>query len=210
MKQRGRDMELEFEGNTITFEKELSKLDKLALDFAKCLKDSKIENVFLSGYVAILFGRNRSSEDVDCICMPVSFDRFAEFWGGVQDDFECIITKDMENGFNEYLKKGTALRFSRKGKFIPNVEMKFATTDMHFKAIYNSLEVIVNERKLNIAPFEQQIAYKLFMGSEKDIEDARFLFKLFEEHLDTAKLITYFEALEVPKGKINEYLGWSY
>jgi hypothetical protein len=203
-------MELEFEGNTITFEKELSKLDELALDFAEGLRDSEIEHVFLSGYVPILFGRNRSSEDVDCICMPISFEQFTRFWEKMEKDFECIITKVMENAFNEYLRKGTALRFSKKGKFIPNVEFKFATTDMHFKAIYNSLEVIINGRKLNIAPFEGQIAYKLFMGSEKDIEDGRFLFKLFEEHLDKVKLITYLEALEVPKGTVREYLGWSY
>ena len=203
-------MELEYEERVITFNKELSRLDEMALKFSDQLLALDIKYVFLSGYVAILFGRNRQSEDVDCICKPFSYEEFMEFWELISEDFDCIITSDVEGAYNEYLKTGIALRFANKGKIIPNVEMKFATTDMHFQAIYNSLEVIVNERKLNIAPFEQQIAYKLFMGSEKDIEDARFLFKLFEEHIDKAKLITYLEALEVPKGNVKEYLGWSY
>ena len=203
-------MEMEFEGRQITLNKELSKLDELALRFSDCLNALEIENVFLSGYVAILFGRNRASEDVDCICKPISYERFVKFWELISEDLECIITSNIEDAYNEYLKSGTALRFANKGKFIPNVEMKFATTAMHKKALSDSLEVILNGRKLHIAPFEQQIAFKLYMGSEKDIEDARFLFKLFEENLDKIELITYFEALKVPKGNVKMYLGWSY
>lgn len=46
------------------------------------------------------------------------------------------------------------------------------------------MSVIIGERSLFISSLELQIAYKLFLGSEKDIEDARFLFRLFAENID--------------------------
>ena len=58
-------MELKFSGNKIVFEKELNKLDKFVIDFTSILNKLDIRYVIVSGYVAILFGRNRSSEDID-------------------------------------------------------------------------------------------------------------------------------------------------
>jgi hypothetical protein len=92
---------------------------------------------------------------------------------------------------------------------IPNVEMKFTTSDMHRVALSTPLEVIVNGRQMPISPLEPQIAYKLFMGSEKDIEDARFLFKLFDEYLDKSRLTNYLESLRVSLPLARRYLGWS-
>ena len=80
---------------------------------------------------------------------------------------------------------------------------------MHREALTHSLDVTVNERHIPISPLEQQIAYKLFMASEKDIEDARFLFKLFQENLEMGKLSSYLASLEVPLEKARRYLGWS-
>jgi hypothetical protein len=47
------------------------------------------------------------------------------------------------------------------------------------------------------------------MTSEKDIEDARFLYKLFEEHLNKSKLIEYIEHLKLDINNAKNYLGWS-
>lgn len=202
-------MEITFEDNVVSFTKVLSKLDELALCFSESLSKAGIKHVFLSGYLAILFGRNRASEDIDVVCERVTFEIFTGFWKDIHETFECIITSDIKTAFDDYLSKGTALRFARKGKFIPNVEMKFETTELHKKALLESLKVVVNGRNLPISPLEQQIAYKLYMRSEKDIEDARFLFKLFEENLDKEELIKHLEALEVSKTLAKQYLGWS-
>ena len=99
-------MEMEFEGRQITLNKELSKLDELALRFSDCLNALEIENVFLSGYVAILFGRNRASEAVDCICKPISYERFVKFWELISEDLECIITSNIEDAYKELTAKG--------------------------------------------------------------------------------------------------------
>ena len=57
-------MEIEFKGNKIKFNKELNELDKFVLKFVAVLERLKIKYVLISGYVAILFGRSRSSENI--------------------------------------------------------------------------------------------------------------------------------------------------
>jgi hypothetical protein len=201
-------MEIKFQGRHLSFDKELNTLDELALHFSEKLNKVGIKHVFLSGYVAILFGRNRTSEDIDVVCKTVPFNTFAKFWDDVHESLECIITSNVRIAYDNYLKKGTAVRFAHRGKFIPNIEMKFATTGMHKEALSHDIKVVVNGVKLSIPSFEQQIAYKLFMGSEKDIEDARFLFKLFEQNLDKQKLVVYLKTLNVSLELSKRYLGW--
>ncbi len=202
-------MDLEFEDNKIILEKELNELDELALYFSEQLTSLDISHVFLSGYVAILFGRNRASEDIDVICNPIPYDRFKHLWDNVYDTLECIITSDPEDAFNNYLSDKIAIRFAYKGEIIPNIEMKFASNVMHKEAIENAINVVLNGRHIPISPLESQIAYKLFMRSEKDIEDARFLFKLFEEQLKKKELLAFIKALQVPEDKARYFLGWS-
>lgn len=203
------DMEIDFRDRRISFARELSKLDELALHFSERLTSSGIKHVFLSGYIAILFGRNRMSEDIDVVCEVVPFETFDTFWKDIHKTLDCIITSDAKKAYDDYLNKELAVRFAQKGEFIPNVEMKFKSTQMHNEALSLALDVVVNERHIPISPLEQQIAYKLFMASEKDIEDARFLFKLFHENLEMGKLSSYLDSLEVPLEKARRYLGWS-
>lgn len=202
-------MKIEFEGRTISFDKEDNKLDELAFSFSSILSELDIAHVFVSGYVVILFGRNRTSEDIDLICEEISYDDFRQLWVAIDDEFECIITSDLDDAYHGYLNDKMPLRFAREGEIIPNIEMKFERTGMHRKALEESVDVHVNDEHIPISPLEQQIAYKLFMASEKDLEDARFLFKLFEEHLDSGKLLKYIDELEIPLDEAKYYLGWS-
>ena len=57
------------------------------------------------------------------------------------------------------------------------MEMKFVKTGIDARTLDNSIELVVNKNRLLISPLEIQMSYKLFLGSEKYIEDARFLFK---------------------------------
>lgn len=201
-------MEIEFDENHIIFSKELNKLDEMALRFSKVLSELGIKHVFLSGYIPILFGRNRASEDIDMVCEKISPDAYRELWAGINKDFECIITDDEKESYEKYLVKNTALRFALKGELIPNIELKFTRTELHEMALNEPLIVELNGNIIPISPLEQQIAYKLYMASEKDIEDARFLFKLFEEHLNKIKLIDIIEGLEIDPADAKTKLGW--
>jgi hypothetical protein len=184
-------MEIEFIKGEFFFNKELNHLDKLAREFSKLLTDHEIGHVFVSGYVAILFGRNRSSEYIDLICERVSINRFIKLWNDCTKKFECIITDDPKKAYHEYLLNETAIRFARKNEIIPNIELKFPLKDLDKWTLNNKLRVLCNDAEIYISPIELQIAYKLFLSSEKDIEDAEYLYILFKEKLDM-EILQYF------------------
>ena len=171
-------------------EKHLSKLDKFTFDFIKIL-EKHAKYVIISGYVAILFGRNRSSEDVDIFIEKIDRKIFNKIWEEIYDEFECINTNDVKDAYDNYLSDGLALRFAKKNTFIPNIELKFPKVDLDVWTLYESKKVILNKKTLYIAPLELEIPYKLFLGSEKDIEDAMHLFDLFKDYLDIKTLTEF-------------------
>ncbi len=78
--------------------------------------------------------------------------------------------------------------------------------DLDNWVLKNGKQVLLNSHILRISPIELQIAYKLFLQSEKDIEDARHLYQLFKEKLDK-KLLSEFLLKLDKKGMFNRYLA---
>ena len=66
--------------------------------------------------------------------------------------------------------------------------------------------VIFNNEKLNTSEIELQIAFKLKLGSEKDFEDARHLYKVFKGQLNNSLLAAHIAELGV--GKEAERILW--
>ena len=66
-------MEIEYLENGFKFEKELNQLDEFTIEFCSILNELKLNYVVVSGYIAILFGRNRASEDIDIIVEKMDF-----------------------------------------------------------------------------------------------------------------------------------------
>ena len=48
-----------------------------------------------------------------------------------------------------------------------------------------------------IANIEEQIAYKLYLGSEKDIEDAVYLYEIFKENINVSLLDHFCRKLNI-------------
>ncbi|RLE45397.1 hypothetical protein DRJ22_04455 [Candidatus Woesearchaeota archaeon] len=190
-------MEINFSKSEIKFEKGLNSLDKFVIDFTSILNRLNIKYVLVSGYVSILFGRNRSSEDIDMFIERLDFKRFQLLWNELNNVFECIITTDVNEAYNEYLTKDYALRFSKKSRFIPNIEIKFPKIDLDKWALDNRKRVVFNNHTVFISSLELQISFKLYLGSEKDIEDARFLYNLFKENLDMPLLKEFNQKLKI-------------
>jgi len=161
-------MEIKITKEKIEFEKELNNLDMLVFDFVRALEGFDIEYVLVSGYVSILFGRSRSSEDIDIIVERIDQSLFNTLWNELSKKFECIITKDKNDAYKDYLLTGHSIRFSRKNEFIPNIEIKFPKVELDAWTLRNRKRVILNEQILYISPIELQIPFKLFLGSEKD------------------------------------------
>ena len=188
----------------IVVEKEsISPEDELALKFASALEKFGVEYAVVAGYIAILFGRARRSDDVDFIAKQVSEEDFLLLCFSLKEDFEilqCSVEDpaSVRRAYREYLLKGYALRFALREALIPNVEFKFARTELQKYAIDHAYQVIlVNRGAIRIAPLELQIAYKLKLGSEKDISDAVFLYALFEEALSEEELERWARELRV-------------
>ncbi len=200
-------MEIDIKNDKIIFNRELSLLDRFVLDFTDYLIKCNIKYVIISGYVAILFGRSRISEDVDILIEHISFENFLRFWSGIDKHYECLNTANPYEAYNDYLENHHALRIAKKGNFIPNVELKFVKNDLDRYSLENRRLVKIAARSLYISPLELQIPYKLFLGSEKDIEDARFLFKLFKDRLNIALLRMFLTELKVPDNDAKIYLG---
>lgn len=94
-------MEIDVSGDQITLDKELNDLDKLAIDFVRILDSSGIRYVLVSGYVAILFGRSRSSEDIDVMVEKMSEEQFLELSDKITKSFDCIITDNPKSAYEK-------------------------------------------------------------------------------------------------------------
>ncbi|MDO9096749.1 MAG: hypothetical protein Q7U60_01310 [Candidatus Methanoperedens sp.] len=200
-------MEIEFKEDKIIFDRELSLLDSFVLSFTEHLETNNIKYVIISGYVAILFGRSRISEDVDIFIEHLSFEKFLKFWSGIEQSYECLNTGNSYEAYIDYLENHHAIRIAKKGSFIPNIELKFVKNDLDRYSLENRRHIKLANGSLYISPLELQIPYKLFLGSEKDIEDARFLFKLFKDNLNIVLLKMFLSKLKVSDNQVIRYLG---
>jgi predicted nucleotidyltransferase len=193
-------MELEFKKGGIKFSRKLSYLDRLVLKFTRILDRQKIDYVVISGYIAILFGRSRNTEDVDLFIEEMGFEKFLVFWKKLEKEgFECIHESNPKTAFEDYLKSGLALRFAVKGTFEPNFELKFPKTKDNRYSLEHKIEVFINGERLRTSELELQIAFKLKLGSDKDFEDSRHLYNVFKEHLDMNLLRNQITQLGVEK-----------
>lgn len=177
--------------------KALDVLDRLVLDFVKILDKAKIRYVLVSGYVAILFGRSRGSEDVDLIVERMDAAKFEKLWAKLSEKFDCVNAGSPKSAYETYLATGHSVRFSRKNEFIPNIEVKFPKAELDYWALHSRKEVLLNgKHALFISPIELQIPFKLLLGSEKDIEDARYLYYIFKDRLDNKLLMKFVKKLD--------------
>jgi len=190
-------MEYEFKNNTLKFNRILSDLDKFMLKFVGILERQKIKYVIISGYVSILFGRSRATEDVDMYVEKFNFEKFKELSKVLEESGFWFINSDDEEELFGMLKDNLSVRIAEKDKVIPNIEMKFPKKDTDFLSLNQPLQVELNRNILLTSPLELQVAYKFLLGSEKDIEDALHIYNTFKEILDRKLMKELMKKLKV-------------
>lgn len=178
--------------------------DKFLIDFINIL-EKKTEYVIVSGYVSILLGRYRNTEDVDLLIPKMSFEKFKDIFICLDaQGYECANTSIPQDAY-EMLKEH-AIRFFKKGKPVPNIEFKIIKRDTDTYSFENRIKVLLKDKILFIGPLEMQIAYKLLLAadgtdeelqSDKDIEDARFVYKLYEDKINKSELDVLINKLKV-------------
>lgn len=166
---------MEFSGNLIRIDRELSDLDRFALRFIKVLK-KHTRYVIISGYVAILLGRARVSEDIDIIIPKLNFNDFEKMHKDLQKSgFYCLNAENIDEVYS-YLRDKIAIRYAKRGKVIPNIELKFSKNKIDEISLEKNVIVKLGRHKLVISDLALQIAFKeKILKSPKDIEDARHI-----------------------------------
>ncbi len=189
-------MQYNKEKKEIKLDRELSKLDKFALKFTKIL-EKYVGYVIISGYISILLGRARATEDIDIFIRRISEEKFLGLYKELgAEGFWCINAESVTEIFS-YLEDGLAIRFSLEGKPIPNFEIKFPKNQVDEETFQDFITVILPQGKLRISSLERQIAFKrYFLKSDKDIEDAQHIEEIFKEHLDYDKINKLKERIE--------------
>ncbi len=192
-------MEFEYDGKVLKFDKELSDLDKLVIDFVELIKRSEIKYVIISGYVAIILGRSRTTEDIDIFIDKIDHETFRKFFDlATSKGYWAIDSESLEDAFDR-LQGSLSIRMAKKDTVIPNFEIKFPKKETDYVSLNKPLKVLVNGKQLFMSPLEIQIPFKVWLGSEKDIEDAMHIYELFGKRVDKAFMASIAKELKIEK-----------
>ncbi|MBU3957959.1 MAG: hypothetical protein KKB25_02705 [Nanoarchaeota archaeon] len=186
---------MKFSERKIVLDKEPNELDKLVFDFISLLR-KRTDYAIVSGYVAIILGRIRGTDDVDVIIPKKTKEEFEEIINVmIGNGYWCINTDDVGEMY-DLLKTGHSIRIAKDGEVSPNFEIKFAKSESDFEALEKSMEVFIKDNSVKIAPLELQIAYKeVVLKSEKDLEDAKHISVVAEKYIDKKLIDEYKERL---------------
>lgn len=176
------------DARTIKLDKILNDLDRFVLKFVKIL-EKHADYVIVSGYVSILFGRSRSTEDIDVFIKKLSKAQFNALYHDLREASYWCLNAENTDEIYSYLEEGLSVRFADEGATVPNFEVKFAKKKSALMAFSDYLTVIMANDKVKLSSLERQIAYKrYYLKSDKDLEDADYIEKLFKEHINVSKV----------------------
>ncbi len=197
-------MEFEYDGTALKFNKVSTDLDKMVLKFVSMLDKAKIKYVIISGYVAILFGRARGTEDIDIFIEKISAKQLDYLYKLIDSEGYWVLNADgLGDAFN-MLEDSLAIRVARKNEAVPNFEIKFPKKDTDSLSLEKRLKVVLNGKTLFISPLEIQIPFKFWLGTDKDLEDAMHLYGIFKGKLNKSLMSRMGKELKVEK-KMREY-----
>lgn len=175
----------------IKLEKDLNELDKFVLKFVRIL-EKYTEYVVISGYVSLLLGRSRQTEDVDIYLRFMHLEKFKELYADfLKNGLNCMNVSDVEEIYS-YLKDGLAIRIRKGNDVIPNFELKFALRPADYDLFSEAVEVETSGGSIMISSLERQIVFKrYYLGSPKDLEDAAYVERMAQGHINKEKIEKY-------------------
>jgi hypothetical protein len=191
---------VELRDGTLVVERDPNRLDDLAIAFSAILDEFDIDHVYVAGYVSILAGRARSTEDVD-----VLIERIDE--ATVDDLVAALQARDYWgpamplSSAAETLSHGDPLWVAPAEQVTPHLEVKTVSDEFDRASLTDAIPARIGDSTIPIGPLELQIAYKLSLGARTDMEDAAHLYSLFEKSLSVERLETWARRLNV----VSEY-----
>ena len=184
------------DSHNIKLDKVKTELDEFVIRISDII-NKHCSYVIVSGFVSILFGRSRATEDIDYLIDKIGKEQFSRmFTNLIENGFYCMNSDNAEDAF-EHMNENLALRFAENNKMIPNAEIKFVKNEIDKNALDNRMKIIMPFGIVYISPIEQQIIYKRhILKSDKDLEDARHLEIVFKDHLDSNKMSEFRKMVE--------------
>lgn len=178
---------IEHRNGTLVIGREPNDLDDLAVRFSNILDEVGIDHVFVSGYVAILTGRARATEDIDVLLEITTSERIDELVAKLEDTGMWGPAMPL-SAMEEMLEDN--IWIARDGEMVPHLEAKFVDDEYDRASLDNRITAKLTsiDAELPIGPLELQVAYKLYLGTPKDFEDAVHVYSLFEQSLSTPEL----------------------
>ncbi len=197
-------MEYELKDGVLKFDKVLTDLDEDVLKFVTMLDKAKVKYVIISGYVAILFGRARGTDDVDVFIERASLEQLKELYAMLSKGGYWTLNADSPDDAISMLEDSLAIRIAKKDVAVPNFEVKFLKKDIDFLSFEKRLKVVLNGKTLFVSPLEIQVPFKFWLGTDKDLEDAMHLFEIFKDALNKPLMRKISKSLKVEE-KMKKY-----
>ena len=180
----------------LVVDREPNRLDELAVGFSEVLSRLDIDHVFVAGYVAILAGRSRSTEDIDVFIERCSAERIDDLVAELEREGYWGPAMPLSEMYGN-LSNETNIWIAPDGEMTPHLEVQFPIDEFDDASLANAVDAHVGGNTVPIGPLELQIAYKLSLGGRTDLEDAAHLHTVFGETLSRDRLETWVERLDV-------------
>jgi len=187
---------MKYSKGIIFVNKIINNLDRFVIDFIDIFEKHS-DYVIVSGYVSIVLGRSRISEDVDIIFPKKNKDEFIKIHNDLLGNGFWCLNGDNVNELYDILESKHSIRYGINQNPFPNMEIKFAKNQIDYLALKTKIIVRLPSKDVYISDLNLQIAFKeKVLASNKDVEDAIHLRKTFKETVDEEKIKIYKELLE--------------
>lgn len=162
-------------------------LDTFVEAFCKIV-EMHCKYIICSGFVAIAHGRSRGTEDIDMIIEKLSKKEFIKLHEDlIKNGFMCIQSDNSEVIFDNYLSQEISVRYvyEDEGYFPPEMEVKFPKDELDEEQLRDRIKLPLTGLDVYFSTIESNIAFKEeYLGSEKDIEDAKHLRIIYKEKIN--------------------------
>ncbi|MBU0466697.1 MAG: hypothetical protein KJ718_05540 [Nanoarchaeota archaeon] len=166
-------------------------LDEFAEDFCRVI-EKYVVYIVCSGFVAIAHGRTRGTEDIDMIIEKIPKEKFVKMHDELREGgFVCIQSEEPEKIYVDYLERGNSVRYVRdeEGFFPPEMEIKFPKDELDEEQLKERVKLPLTGVDVYFSSIESNIAFKEeYLGSEKDLEDAKHLRIIYEGKINEEKI----------------------
>jgi len=166
-------------------------LDKFVEEFCGIV-ERYVKYIICSGFVAIVHGRTRGTEDIDMIIEKMSKKNFLEMHEQLtKKGFVCIQSDRALEIYDEYLLKGDSVRYvyNEEGYFPPEMEIKFPKDELDEEQLRERVKLPLTGVDVYFSSIESNIAFKEeYLKSEKDLEDAAHLRIIYEDKINEDKI----------------------